>query len=239
MAPAKQGVDTLLADMRRIETLEDSIVSPQERSHLALKVAQAEAEMASGEKLLAKLEESVKLGQSQADAKLIEAELNKKRLVSNLQLDTLRESVKMAEARLKLATVRSPSPGVVLQLISRVGETIGPKPILRLADTSQMVAVTEVDESQIRLVKRNQEAKISSPALAEDLTGVVTEIGRVVGKNEVVGLEPTKSSDARVVKVRVLLDKTSTAVAASLVNLQVTVRIDTERLRPEAATSGK
>lgn len=231
LAPAEQGLRTIREDQRRVEPLDESIVSAQERSHLALKVAQAEAEKVSAEKLLARLEQTVALGQAQAQGKLREAEVGKQRLVSALQLDTLRENVKLAEARLKLASVRAPADGTVLQVISRVGESLGARPILRLGDTSQMVAVTEVDESQIRRVGAGMEATITSPALDEELHGAVTDVGRLVGKNEVLSLEPTRSTDARVVKVRVLLDPPSAAIAASLVNLQVTVRIDTQKLR--------
>jgi hypothetical protein len=51
----------------------------------------------------------------------------------------------------------------------------------------------------------------------------VTFIGSMVAKNTVVGLDPTASTDRRVVEARILLD--DNARARRLINLQVTAFI--------------
>ncbi len=107
------------------------------------------------------------------------------------------------------------------------GETIGPRPILRLGDTDQMYATAEIYETDVHLVRAGQRARITSDALSAPLTGTVESIGTTVAKNEVVSLDPTAAADARVVLARIRLDDSSEA--ANLVDLQVDVLIDTEQ----------
>jgi hypothetical protein len=59
------------------------------------------------------------------------------------------------------------------------------------------------------------------------LTGEVTRIGSMVSSNEVRSLDPTDRGDLRVVDVRVLIDDKYREAASRLINLQVTVRIET------------
>ena len=59
----------------------------------------------------------------------------------------------------------------------------------------------------------------------------------MIAKNEVLSLNPTNNSDLRVVKVRIQLD--SSQEAARLVNLQVTVTIDTAASRSSSPPGGQ
>jgi HlyD family secretion protein len=88
-----------------------------------------------------------------------------------------------------------------------------------------MYVMAEVYETQVFDVAMGQRATIISQALREPLTGFVDQIGTMIAKNQVLSLDPTSNSDLRVVKVRIKLDKSREA--ARLVNLQVTVNIDT------------
>ena len=119
--------------------------------------------------------------------------------------------------------VRAPVDGQVLKVYARSGERVGANGIAEIAQNDAMYAVAEVYETEIRLVRVGQKARITSPALAEPLTGKVEYIGLKVGKLDVLDTDPAARTDARVVEVKIRLD--DDARAAGLTNLQVDVAI--------------
>lgn len=222
-------------DLERMAGLDDTIVSPQQRDHQKLVVEQAQAELASAEAMLAKSRAGSAFSKREAESKLTAAEIGRDRLLAAIDVPGLEKSVKLAKDQLELSIVRAPLAGQVLDIISHVGETIGQQPILTMGDTAQMYAVAEVYESQVRQVRPGQRARITSEALERPLTGTVEHVGTLVARNQVMSLSPTSSSDLRVVKVQVRLDPNDQA--ARLVNLQVTVTIDTSAVGAPPAKS--
>ena len=131
------------------------------------------------------------------------------------------------QAELETSFIRAPKDAQVLKIQTRAGETIGDEGIVELGDTSQMVIVAEVFESDISQVRRQQPAVATSPTgvFSEKLTGTVEEIGLQVSKRDVLDTTPTAATDARVIEVRIRLDERSTRIATGLTNLQVNVEI--------------
>ena len=136
---------------------------------------------------------------------------------------TLRAQLQRAEAELELAVVRSPITGRVLDVHARQGERVGPEGIAELGQTDAMYAVAEVYETDAPRVRIGQRATISSPALAEAVSGAVDRVGLKIGKQDVLSVDPAAKTDARVVEVRILLD--DAAKVAGLTNLEVDVTI--------------
>lgn len=128
-----------------------------------------------------------------------------------------------ARALLDRASVKAPVSGQVLTVHARAGERIGPEGLLELGQTSRMYVVAEVYETDIGLVAKGQPARATSPALDGAVTGKVERIGKVIGKNDVLDLDPVARMDSRVVEVFILLD--DPARVADLTNLQVDVEI--------------
>jgi HlyD family secretion protein len=128
-----------------------------------------------------------------------------------------------ARARLDRAQVRAPVDGEVLLIHSREGERIGADGLLELGQTRRMFVVAEVYETDIGLVSLDQPATITSPALDGPLRGKVHEIGKLVGKIDVLALDPVARTDSRIVEVKILLDEPERV--AGLTNLQVDVEI--------------
>ena len=128
-----------------------------------------------------------------------------------------------ARARLARASVTAPVDGQVLSIHARAGERIGPNGLLELGQTQKMYVVAEVYETDIGQVQVGQVASASSTALAEPVTGSVERIGKIIGKNDVLDLDPVARMDSRVVEVFILLDEP--AAVAGLTNLQVDVEI--------------
>lgn len=212
-------------DLERLQAVGNPVVSQQELEHQQLLVAQSKAELNSTQAQLAKLEAARKANDREAQAKLATAKASQKRLQTAGQLDSLEQNVSAATQRLEASIVRAPRDGRVLDIVAQPGEALGPIPVLKLGDTRQMFAVAEVYETDVGHVRPGQPATVTSDALAAPLRGRVESIGSTVSKNEVMSVDPTASTDARVVEVMIRLD--DAAKASRLINLQVDVEIDT------------
>jgi HlyD family secretion protein len=126
-----------------------------------------------------------------------------------------------ARAQLDRTVVRAPFAGQVLAVHARAGERIGPDGLLELGETGRMYVVAEVYETDIGMIRLGQSATASSPALDKPILGNVERIGKLIGKNDVLDLDPVARMDSRVVEVFILLEDPSTV--ADLTNLQVDV----------------
>ncbi|MBD2159722.1 HlyD family efflux transporter periplasmic adaptor subunit [Limnothrix sp. FACHB-1083] len=132
-----------------------------------------------------------------------------------------------AAAALERAYLRAPSDGQILKIHARAGEKIGDSGLLDLAQTDRMVAVAEVYQTDVGLVRVGQPATIVGQAVQGNLRGTVTQVGLQVLQQNVFSNQPGENLDRRVVEVRILLDPASTARVRSLTNLQVEVSIET------------
>jgi HlyD family secretion protein len=141
--------------------------------------------------------------------------------------DTAVARLEQAKAELARSHVRAPIDGVVLEVFARDGERVGPEGIVEIANTATMLAVAEVPESQIDLIRLGQPAWVSTPSVTSRLTGRVAQIGRKVRQQEVVSADPSADLDARIIEVEVALD--DPAAVAALTNLRVEVEIDVRR----------
>lgn len=131
------------------------------------------------------------------------------------------------EQRLERAQVKAPVDGTVLLIHAREGERIGVDGLLELGQTDAMYAVAEVYETDVNRVAIGQKARVTSVSLPKALTGSVERLGNLIGKNDILDLDPVARRDARVVEVFVRLDEPE--LVASLTNLQVTVFIESDR----------
>jgi HlyD family secretion protein len=132
-----------------------------------------------------------------------------------------------AAAALERAYLRAPSDGQILKIHARAGEKIGESGLLDLAQTDRMVAVAEVYQTDVGLVRVGQPATVVGQAVQGSLRGTVTQVGLQVLQQNVFSNQPGENLDRRVVEVRILLDPASTARVRSLTNLQVEVSIET------------
>ncbi len=140
-----------------------------------------------------------------------------------LAVKAARAAVTAAEAMLDLSLVRAPKDAQILYVHSRPGERVGVEGIVEIGDTQRMYAIAEVYETDIIHVKPGQTASISSPALAQPVSGTVERVGLKVGRMDVLGMDPVAEADARVIEVDILLDDVEAVKA--LTNLQVEVEI--------------
>ena len=99
--------------------------------------------------------------------------------------------------------------------------------IVDLGQSKQMYAVAEVYEKDIGRVHLGQRATITSlnGAFQRNLLGTVDEIGREIGKKDVLDTDPAADVDARVVEVKIHLDPADSQKVVDLSNLKVKAAI--------------
>ena len=191
---------------------------------LSAKIDEAEANL---QRTVATLDQKIKENQATLDAvaevRPVDVE------VAEAQLIAAQSAVQKAKADLDLAFVKAPKAGQILKIYTWPGELIGDKGILDLGQTSQMYVTSEVYETDVSRVKLGQRAKITTDGLIGELRGTVAEIGLQIGKKDVLGTDPVADADARVVEVKIRLDRSSSKKVANLTNLQVNVVIDTNK----------
>lgn len=91
-----------------------------------------------------------------------------------------------------------------------------------------MVVVAEILEEDISKVHIGQIANITSEneAFSRELPGTVTEIGRQIGKQDVLDSDPAADVDARVVEVKISLTPEVSKRVSGLTYAKVVVSIN-------------
>ncbi|WP_309745201.1 MULTISPECIES: HlyD family efflux transporter periplasmic adaptor subunit [unclassified Chamaesiphon] len=146
------------------------------------------------------------------------------------ELARAQATVRQAQAELNEAYVRAPIAGEILKVHTRAGEAPSTNGVVEMGQTSQMVAVAEVYESDVRKLKVGQSATIKSEsgAFTQNLRGTVTEVGLQIGKQDVLNTDPAADSDSRVVEVKIAIDPTDSTAVKGLTNSKVSVQINTQ-----------
>lgn len=155
-------------------------------------------------------------------------------IVAARNLEAARVDLGRARLDLDRARVVAPIAGVVLDIHARPGEHPPQGGIMEMGDTSQMMASVEIYQDQIAQVQIGQRVEIVAPAIGQTLTGQVTRIGLIVGRQELISNDTAANLDARVIEVLVQLDPDASRVAARYTNLEAVARIDTRTGTAEA-----
>ncbi|MEM7717055.1 MAG: HlyD family efflux transporter periplasmic adaptor subunit [Cyanobacteria bacterium P01_A01_bin.68] len=148
--------------------------------------------------------------------------------VAQAEVNNAIAAVKRAEASLRLSFITAPIEGEILEISTMAGESIGTGSIAEIGRTNKMIVVAEVPESSINRVRLGQKATIASDnnAFRGQLQGTVTEIGRKVGKRDVLNTDPAADVDARVVSVKIALSPKDSEKVSGLTNAKVIAEID-------------
>jgi HlyD family secretion protein len=212
----------------RLEKLKaQKTISQQTLDRKSLEVTTVLEQLTSAKTFLEELKKSLVLDVELARTELETSRVELIKSQAIIIIDSLEKELEVARAQLEQSIILAPKSGEILEVLAWEGETVDDKPILKLGNTDQMVAVAEVYETDIRWVRKGQKAEIKSPALAQPVSGVVEQVGRLVAKNDVLDVDPASDTDARVVEVKILLDKND--LLTGLTNLQVDVEIFLEK----------
>ena len=217
-------------EYQRYQQLYDQgAISASEKDNKELILATAKEQLAEAKANLSRI--STAQQQQIAEAK---ATLNKIAEVRPVDVEVAAAEVREAQAAVATAKaerdrayIKSPQVGTVIKILTRPGEVVSNNEgIVRIGQISQMYAVAEVYESDIGKIKIGQKATVTSSAISGELTGTVERIGLEVERQEVVNTDPTANIDAKVVEVKVKLDRESSQKVAGLTNLLVNVKIN-------------
>lgn len=202
------------AELARVKPLHASGTATQAR----LDDVQAKADAARAD--VARLSATLSRYTPNADGMQVDIAL------AEAELAAAKSTVERARLDLVRARVHAPRPGNIIAVSVREGERPPPEGLLRLGDTARMEVELEVFQTMISRVDVGQTVSISSSVLGEPaLTGKVTRIGTLVGRQKVTADDPAANTDARVLEVIVTLDPASNERAARLVGLEVIARI--------------
>ncbi len=231
------GDKQLAAAKERLERLTNLSSDPQTQLFVSkstvdeqkLAIEQSETQLVQARKQQASAQRAAKLNvelaqKTRDQAQLALVSLQKMR-AQNL---TLELSEQIAAQQAELARLVAPIDGTVLKVFGRPGDVVVNSPLMQLGDVSQMVCNAEVVDRLVPKVKLNQRVIISSPALSRPLFGKVTEIGRVIGNGTLMDPNPLALVDRKTVDVRIVIAESDNELASQLVNLQVTVEIETD-----------
>ena len=166
------------------------------------------------------------LGKQNAELKLAQTAQDLERAIQDAAkaVRAAESEVSAAKAALAAASVASPIKARILKVRARVGAQAGGRTeLFKIGDTSRMIVVAEVYESEALKIKAGQKAVITSAALPEKMTGTVTGISGIVFRNTIESMDPNISTQGRVVEATILMDET--APLDRLVFLQVDVTI--------------
>ncbi|MEM8829565.1 MAG: HlyD family efflux transporter periplasmic adaptor subunit [Cyanobacteria bacterium P01_G01_bin.19] len=152
--------------------------------------------------------------------------------IAEAELAMAKIAVQQRQADLEDTQVRVPVAGRILRINTRVGERVDTEEgIIELGQTDEMYAIAEIYETEITKINLGQPATIESEygGFSGKITGEVAHIGLQVGKQSLIGssADPTTDENARVVEVKIRIDKEDTKTVANLTNMQVQVMIDT------------
>jgi HlyD family secretion protein len=239
LATQAATIARLTAELRNAETeykryqmlYEQGAVSASQRDskQLTLNIAQESLQEAQATLNRTRSTNSPQLSQAQAELDRI-AEVRPVDIRSaQVEVDSAIASVQRATTALEKAYIRSPTAGQILTIQARPGEKIGDKGIVEMGQTSQMMAIAEVYQSDIGKVKVGQAATISSPAFPGKLRGTVSDIGREVKRQNTFSNQPGENLDRRIIEVKIRLENGESV--AGLTNLQVQTEIDLDTIR--------
>jgi HlyD family secretion protein len=145
--------------------------------------------------------------------------------LAQTEIESAIANLNRAKTELEAAYIRAPINGQILKIHTRVGEKTDDKGIADFAQTSKMMAVAEIYQTDISKIKLGQKAIITSQGFTEELQGTVQQIGLQVKRQNVFSDQPGENLDSRIVEVKIHLNPEDSKRVSGLTNLQVQTTI--------------
>lgn len=175
---------------------------------------------------LQQAKESSEFGAGAAESELRAAKLALQVAQSSRALATIESEMQALEIQQQSAVLNAPQAAVVVAVNTRVGEAAAQFPLIELADVTKTICEAEVVETDAALIAPNQFARITSPALPQELHGKVLRRGQLVGRPQLAVADPLAKADYRSVVVVIEIDPADVPIASRWLQLQVSVEIE-------------
>ena len=154
---------------------------------------------------------------------------------SSLAVAAIESELNALQIQQQSTTVVAPQAAVVVAINTRVGEAAAQFPLIELADDTKTICEAEVVETDAGLIAPGQRARITSPALPQDLHGKVLRRGQLVGRPQLAVADPLAKADYRSVTVAIEIDPKDVSIASKWLQLQVSVEIDLDSANAQVA----
>jgi len=161
---------------RAKELFRRELVSKQDLSHSETEVRQARARVFSLEEKVKEADSNLKLSKLREDEIAIERAALK---VREAELQHAKERLANLRHKLELMTIRSPVRGKIAKQEAQRGEFVQPgQPIYMVVDSSKYWIEANIEETNIRHVKRGAEVIVQIDSYpGENFNGIVQEVG--------------------------------------------------------------
>lgn len=143
-------------------------------------------------------------------------------------IQTMDKQIELLKLQLQSIKLVSPIDATVLSIDTRAGEPVGAAPIMRIADTRQMIVRAEVNVADLHRLAIGANATVTSSALEGALRGKVASISQLIGSPHLPSPSPMARVDWRSAEVVIEIDPESVDRAAERIQLQVDVAIEAE-----------
>lgn len=215
-------------NLRRLQGVSESLVSVPKREQQELLVEQSNAELQAAQQKLEGMIANREYAEKAAKAELAVAEAERAQVVAADKSESLKFAARIAELQHEQTLLKAPIAGTILKVSVQPGETLGPQPILQMANLDRMICQAEVFETDIQCVQPGQAVQVTSPAFPSTgekpgIRGTVKRISRIVSPPELKSLDPYAAADRHVVSVEIEFDQEASQIASRFVNLQVQV----------------
>lgn len=194
-----------------------------EKQQAVVESLQAQLQTAEGDVSIGN--ESAERAELLAKSQLEMAKFNMKAAPSLVPTESLDLGIKLAQMAYDATLLKSPIAGMILDVTINQGDTVTNRPLILVGDTTQMVCVAEITDSQLRDVQLDAVAELTSNAYEGILKGTVIEIGTMIGPPSISDPNPFAAVDRKTGKVKILIDSSDAKIAGRFVNLQVEVKI--------------
>ena len=217
LSAARAAVATRVADFelaqrqlyRTEELVRSAVKSTSEQDQKRAEANRARAQMQEAEAQLAAL-----TGVAGSEIRIAEAER-----------DEAKARYQQALVDRQLSEVRAPIAGTVLRLLARTGDIVANRPILELADLSQLKVVAELEERLLPRVKAGMEAEVQLPSGGPRVKAEIVRISHQIRTLDRPAPDLLTGAGGRMVEMDLALPKDSGLPA--IVGLELLVRIAT------------
>jgi HlyD family secretion protein len=139
---------------------------------------------------------------------------------ASARAESAKHVVDVTQARLAKCEIRSPINGTVLRKLVSEGELVSiynPRPVFSLAQIDRYRVRAEVDENDVTQVQLGQTvAVIIEPPSGRRLPGKVLEIGKLMGRRQILTTDAADKSDRDVLEVVIDLHDDGIALPVGL-----------------------
>ncbi|HEY9045475.1 MAG TPA: efflux RND transporter periplasmic adaptor subunit [Ohtaekwangia sp.] len=157
--------------------------------------------------------------------------------------ESLEKQIESLQEQNDMTRIKAPISGTVDQVDIKIGENIAPgQPAVRVVNTSDLKLVSSVSEAYVTNIRKGNKAVVHIPELKEDITAVVTFVGKTIdplSRTFPVEVKLPSNADLRPNMTGILKVIFHTEPSTLVVPVNVVQEVNKEKIVFVAVTEGK